>query len=888
MRAIVHERMLQRGFVLLALCCAVVSSSPAVESAAGVIGEMRTHLRATRYVEAEESARAALLLEPEAGDVWHLLGDALQARGRQTLALDAYSQALRYLSSRPLTAQMSMAKIHRHAGRDDDANTLWQAVMRAWRAGDVDGAHELVAVAEAALALGQGDPSRKRTALRLYEEALDRAPDDPAPYIALGELLLSSYNNAEALPLFDKALRIAPQDPRALLAMARSQHFDHEPAALQTARAAVMRAPAWVTARVFLARLLVEQDDPQGAKVELEAALAVNPRSVEALSLLAALHDRDGEGAVVEQVMKLVLIIAPRYGEGYVTLAQMAADRRRYRDAVRYATRALTLDARNWRAHVLVGINQLRLGHNAAARESLEVAFRGDPFNVWTKNTLDLLDAMDGYAVLERGRFVLTGRGDQIKVLAPYLFELAEQAYDVHSARYAVQLSPPIRIEVHPQHDDMSVRTLGIVGADLLGVSFGPTIVIEGPMVNPGGPFNWASVLWHELAHSFQLKLTDGRAPRWLAEGMAVHDEHSAGREGWGQDVGPGFLQAYLQGRLAKASGLNDRFLNPGSADDVGNAYLQAGLLVAMIDLNHGSDSLTALLLGYRDGNTTEQLLGEVLGVSPDEFDTAFDDYLQQRFGAALSALQAPQSARRDSSRNAEPNSGQGNDQNTGPSTTSAASSADTSTYAQLLRTAVAALDSGDLRSAEAALLQARALLPGHTDEHGPHRLLIDLYRRRDDLAAIIDSTRALLRVDADVLAPLLSLASDLQTAGDARGAIDALQRALLIQPFDVSLHERLAVQLESIDEWGAARVERAAVVALGTSDPVGAQYRLALAASRSGDPQGARLALLAALENAPLFEDGLILLLTVREQLALSSTPIGRTRGGAVEERQQ
>ena len=78
-------------------------------------------------------------------------------------------------------------------------------------------------------------------------------------------------------------------------------------------------------------------------------------------------------------------------------------------------------------------------------------------------------------------------------------------------------------------------------------------------------------------------------------------------------------------------------------------------------------------------------------------------------------------------------------------------------------------------------------------------------------------------------------------------------------------------------------------VVALGAADPVGAQYRLALAASRSGDAQGARRAILAALENAPLFEDGLMLLLAVREQLASSNTPADRARGGtAAEGRQQ
>ncbi|MFT5173413.1 MAG: tetratricopeptide (TPR) repeat protein [Gammaproteobacteria bacterium] len=865
---LLHKAPMSLAQALIAMLLSVATQAWAADSRAQVIDELRKHMVASSYAQVEQSARAALVHDFEAADIWHLLGDALSARGRTYLALDAYSQALQHASSRPLALQVSMARIHLGDARDDDAQVLLQSVLGIWRTGGVDDAHELIAVAQAALTLGRGDPALKRTALQVYEEAINHAPNDAAAYIGLGELLLSSYNNAEAVPLFDKALQLAAQDPRALLAMARSQHFEHAPEALQSAQAAVDLAPGWAAARVFLAQVMVRQENPRAAQEQLEAALAANPRSVEALSLLAALRDRDGDQESVDKLMSLVLIIAPRYSEGFAILAQMAADRRRYQDAVHYAAQAIKIDARNWRAHALAGMNQLRLGNNAAARLSLETAFRGDPFNVWTKNTLDLLDAMDTYAVLKRGRFVLTGRADQVNVLAPYLFALAEQAFDVHAITYGVQPATPIRIEVHPQRDDLSVRTLGTAGVDLLGVSFGPTLVIDGPMLNPGGPFNWASVLWHELAHSFQLELSRGRAPRWLAEGMAVHDEHNAGYQGWGQDIGPGFLQAYLQGRLAKASQLNDRFVNPQAADDVGNAYLQAGLLVAMIDRDHGSGSLPALLLGYRDGRATQQLLGDVLGVSAEQFDADFDDYLRQRFGAALDALKSPESS-------SQADTGEPAD--TPPSS-----------YAQLLRSAVEALSTDDLQVAETALLKARALVPGHTGEHGPHRLLIDVYRRKDELPRVIDSERALLRVDADDLGSLLSLADDLQKAGDERGAIDALRRAVLIQPFDAPMHTRLAVLLEAVGEWQAARVERAAVVALGATDTVDAHYRLAIAASRSGDLAGARRAVLAALENAPLFEDGLMLLLTVREQLASSRTPTDRARGGTAAEGRQ
>lgn len=829
------------------------------------LGEAFVHLRHARYAAAETLARAHLDARPDdarpgdarpgdarPGDAWFVIGQALQARGRDGAALGAFDDALAAGTTRPLAVRIAQASVHARSGALDAAEAIWRSVLEHWRTGGLEDGHELIAAGQAARALGQEDPSLRRTALRLFEEAMRRAAHDPAPRVALGELLLASYNTEEALPLFKEALELSADDPEALLGFARARHFDRAADAVEAVRSALEHAPDLVPARVFLARVLLDDDDPRAARAELDAALAVNPRSPQALSLLAALHDRDGDDDAVHALMALVLRIAPAWSDGFATLAELAADQRRYADAARFASRAIALDERDWRAHALLGLNRLRLGQADTARVSLERAFRGDPFNVWTKNTLDLLDAMDDYAVIEQGRFRLVARADQAAVLAPLLLPIAEQAYDALARRYGVEASVPVRIEVHPEHDDLSVRTLGVVGMDLLGVSFGPTVVLDAPMANPGGPFNWASVLWHELAHSFQLALSRGRAPRWIAEGMAVFDEHAA-YEGWGQDVGPRFLQSLLEGRLAKASRLNEAFMRPRRPEDLGNAYLQSALLVAFIDRHHGSLALNALLEGYRDGARTPQLLPHVLGVTLDELDEAFDAYLRERFAPALEALR-----------------------------TSGGDGERVSVYSRLLRGATEALEAGNLERAEPALREAIALMPGHTGANGPHRALVRLLRARGARAQTVAALRALVAVDADDLDAVVELASELEALDDAPGAADALARALQIQPFDPTLHERLARHLEAEQRWAEARTARAAVVALAPADPVQARYRLALAASHAGDLETARRELLAALESAPLYEDALELLLTVRERLdaSRSDQPV---HGGSV-----
>ena len=69
------------------------------------------------------------------------------------------------------------------------------------------------------------------------------------------------------------------------------------------------------------------------------------------------------------------------------------------------------------------------------------------------------------------------------------------------------------------------MRTLGETGLGALGVSFGSVLVMDSPAARERGEYNWASTLWHELAHAFHLAMTDHRVPRWFSEGLAVHEQ---------------------------------------------------------------------------------------------------------------------------------------------------------------------------------------------------------------------------------------------------------------------------------------------------------------------------------------------------------------------------
>ena len=103
------------------------------------------------------------------------------------------------------------------------------------------------------------------------------------------------------------------------------------------------------------------------------------------------------------------------------------------------------------------------------------------------------------------------------------------------------------------------------------------------------------------------------------------------------------------------------------------------------------------------------------------------------------------------------------------------------------------------------------------------------------------------------------------EAAGDGQGAIDALERANHIHPFDEATHDRLAELAAERAQHAVVVREREALVALDPVDLAGALYRLALAHHEAGDATRARRVVLRALERAPNFEAAQDLLMVLR-----------------------
>jgi tetratricopeptide (TPR) repeat protein len=596
-------------------------------------------------------------------------------------------------------------------------------------------------------------------------------------------------------------------------------------------------------------RYLTNERIPE-ARAEAERALEVNPSSLIALTALAGAHMLAEDTAAFEQTRQRVLAINPRYAEMDATLAELAVQTRRYEEAVERAAEAVRLDGAAWDAWGLLGMNQLRLGEIDEGRVNVERAFEGDPYNPWFKNSLDLLDTFDRFEIRQTDHFDLFLHGTEAELMATYVAPIAEEAYDSLSRRYGIELEGRVRAELYISHADFSVRTLGEAGLGALGVSFGPVVVMDSPAARTQGEYNWASVFWHELSHSFHLAASEGRVPRWFSEGLAVHEQRQ-GRPWWGHTPNIPFVQALAAGRLKPVSELNDGFMRPDYPEQVIFSYYQASLVFQVIEERWGFDAIRSMLDGYRRGETTEALFTSVLGTPIQEFDDEFEAYLRQRFEAPLAALvqlgnppgpMAEMPELQDWVR-AHPGDLIGR-----------------------LRLGAMLLEAERYDDAEIHLREALRMFPEYGEADSPYWFLAQIHQERGELDQAAAALARLNALSESNYRALVREADVLEELGRPAEAAAALDKAVQVWPYEIPLHERLATMMANLDNHAAAVRERSAVLALGPSDRAQALYQLALAQRDAGDAVSARRSVLRALEVAPNFESALELLLELRE----------------------
>jgi tetratricopeptide (TPR) repeat protein len=709
---------------------------------------------------------------------------------------------------------------------------------------------EFAAVAMAVTYLGVDDPQLFKDALKAYDRAIAADPGNLDARVKLGELFIRKFNGEEAKKTLAAALAKNPAYVPALIAEARRRDFDNAPGADSLLDRALALEPENVPGRVLRAHFLADVEDFSGAAREADRALKTSPEDADALAFRAALARVTNDSAANADARRRYATLYPKEADVHLATAELLSHVRQYANAAAVAREGTQLDPKNWRAHAMLGSNLLRMGDITAAKQSLETAFKGDPYDIWTKNTLDLLDTFGEYDEITNPRFRFMIEKAESQVLSLYLNDLLDRAYVTFQKRYAYTPNGVVRVEVYRSHADFSVRIVGLAGIGALGVSFGNTIAFDSPAAKDAGPFNWGSTAWHELAHTFTLGSSDHRVPRWLSEGLSVFEERRA-HPGWGQNVSPEFLKAYSDKKLVPASRLNDGFIRPAFPQQVILSYYEASLVCEMIARDFGEPALVLMLQAYKSGASTDQVITRVLKLDAAGFDRRFDAYLRERFGKAMAAV---------SDRDA------GVEQYMPVDELMARANAKPGNYWLQLAVGRALIQRKDYAKAIEVLERGRALFPDYGGADGAYGGLVRARQASGDVKGAASTLQAMSALGEMPYEMHLTLADLWLQQGDTVKAAEALENAMFMNPFDIVQHERLADLFARSGDKPRAVRERTAVVALHPVDIAEAQFRLALAYRDAGDMRNAKRSVLRALEEAPHFERAQELLLALVE----------------------
>jgi tetratricopeptide (TPR) repeat protein len=542
-----------------------------------------------------------------------------------------------------LLARWILAELHRTAGRLTDAESGYRWLVEYYNNHDVTDAESLRWIGLAAAQYARWNRRNDQFSLIVNEVFPDALKAEPAYWPALyeaGRLFAEKFNRAEATQKYHAALALNPHAAEVHAALARLalEHRDLEQAEASLRRAIAIN-PRLLAAWLVKADLAWANFEPDGAAELLRTkALPLHPVAEETLGRLAACYAvldgvaAPGSNSRLGKLVAEVTARNPHPGEFYMALASWLEDRHRLVEANRFYQEAARVMPQLVAPTARSGMIALRAGQEALARTILRQAFDIDPFHVRVKNSLEVLDLLEGYGTHESAQAVIRFDPKHDKLLARYLARHVDRVYPELCTQFGYRPVQKPLIEVFNQakgaagHEWFSTRMIGLPYIGPVAASTGHIVGMTSPN-DLGKPsrFNWARVVKHELVHVVTLQQTNFNMPHWLAEGLAVWCEGHPRPQEWNELL----AKRVSEGKLFDLQTINFAFTRSPSSDDWQLGYCQAELYVEYMLQRRGPEVLRKLMACYAENLSTPEAIGRTLGITLEEFERGYREHLR-------------------------------------------------------------------------------------------------------------------------------------------------------------------------------------------------------------------------------------------------------------------
>lgn len=654
--------------------------------------------------------------------------------------------------------------------RDDPKTTaLIDQMYDAYDAGKAKTTAELLAVAIAAYTRGGKGGFHDANMVLEAAETLD--PVDAGTWVGdrvrllRGSIFLEKYAADEAATTFEMLLARDPWHVDALAGMAmvnvESLRFA---AAARAATEALMVDPHHADAHAALARIALIE----GRHDELRAhtsgeALKRNPGHARSLAVVAAEAIANGDRKAYAIARDRVLADNPKAGGFFRDLSDILGFLHLYPEADEVLREGAKLSPNDPYVQSALGLNLLRLGDEALGREALDRAWKRDPFNERTRNTLDLYeDRLDKhYTVETKGDLTVRLPTEDREFVQPILLASAERSKKALDGFYKIDAGK-LRLEFFASPEEFSVRTIGVPSLGAVAVCFGPVITFIGPY---HGHVNLDLVMRHELAHVYAIRRSKGRVPRWFTEGLSEWESEQAD-PAWARESAALLTAAKKQGKLRKLSELELAFIRAESPMMMEAAYATAAYAIRYLAATYGREKLIAILDGYAEGKHTDVLFAKHFGKPLETVEREFEAWFSAQLAAKLSGW-SPDGAKPDDERSKLWASAQeqveAKDNAAAIRTLESLAAKKGDGFSVRMALAELVMDG---KSPAAAKRHLEAAMKFMTESIEPHVRLAKLARDAGDIAEEKKVLRAALAIDADSLDPaarflMLALVTD-------------------------------------------------------------------------------------------------------------------------------
>ncbi len=640
-----------------------------------------------------------------------------------------------------------------------------------------------------------------------------------------GRMFLEHYGPADAQALFQEALEISPMDAEALLGMAFVASENFEGAAIKFAEQALEVDPDLAEAQALIARIHLEDNNPEEAREAAHKALEISNESLEALSVLAIadwLEDKPGT-EWIEQLNA----VNPRYAQLYEDAGHFFVINRRYDEGIAYYRKALELEPDLWSARAELGINLMRFAKDEEARQQLEACYNNGWKAAIVVNSLTLMDSYKNFDTFTTPTTILKLHKKESTLLDPYFQAEFDRALSTYEKKYKYKLDGPVQVEVYPDHPDFEVRTMGLPGLGALGVTFGKVVAMDSPSSRKPGEFHWASTMWHELSHVYVLAMTKSRTPRWFTEGLAVYEE-TATEPSWGDRMTPYEIQAIKEDKLLPIADLDRGFIHPTYPEQVVVSYYQGGQVITFIVEKWGYDAVLGMIHAYAEVKDTPTVIQEVLKVTPEEFDKQFFPWLEARTKTTVDGFDD---------------------------------------WRERLLKISDMVKEKQWDQVIAEGTEIRDIYPDYVEAGSVYEFLAQAYIGKEDKANAIAQLEKYASVGGRTPSTLKRLAEMQTEAGNKKGAAATLERLNDIYLEDDQAHQMLGkLYMDLGNAQGAVR-EYTSMIAAGHQDVAGGRLELAEAYHAAGEKDKALDQVYLALEAAPSYKPAQKLLLELSAQ---------------------